>query len=117
MPSEPEKRLSDGIFACNSNADGQNQDASESSSGASKRVNLGLTQERRRTSCSTKRANIRSNCKKQSAIKCRLNPKKGLQTAFFACNSNADGQNQGASDAVIWCVQAREFGADARTSV
>ncbi|HFC6136194.1 TPA: peptide chain release factor domain protein [Neisseria meningitidis] len=29
MPSEPEKRLSDGIFACNSNADGQNQGASD----------------------------------------------------------------------------------------
>ncbi|HGG9583718.1 TPA: peptide chain release factor [Neisseria meningitidis] len=46
MPSEPEKRSSDGIFACNSNADGQNQGASESSSDASDRVNLGRTQER-----------------------------------------------------------------------
>ncbi|ENT0079377.1 peptide chain release factor [Neisseria gonorrhoeae] len=43
---KPKKRLSDGIFACNSNAAGQNQGASESSSGASKCVNLGLTQER-----------------------------------------------------------------------
>lgn len=50
---------------------------------APNRVNLGLTQERYRTSCSTKRANIRSNSKKKSAIKCRPKPKKGFQTAFL----------------------------------
>ncbi|WP_301912470.1 MULTISPECIES: peptide chain release factor domain protein [Neisseria] len=44
-------------------------------------------------------------------------PEKRSSDGIFACNSNADGQNQGASDAVIWCVQAREFGADARTPV
>ncbi|HGO7007551.1 TPA: peptide chain release factor domain protein [Neisseria meningitidis] len=29
MPSKPEKRASDGIFACNPNAVGQNQGASD----------------------------------------------------------------------------------------
>ncbi|WP_301668364.1 peptide chain release factor domain protein [Neisseria basseii] len=33
MPSEPEKRLSDGIFACNSDADSQNQGASDAVTG------------------------------------------------------------------------------------
>ncbi|HFC3387637.1 TPA: peptide chain release factor [Neisseria gonorrhoeae] len=46
MPSEPEKRASDGIFACNSNAAGQNQGASDTVIGHPNRVNLGLTQER-----------------------------------------------------------------------
>ncbi|HGG8004664.1 TPA: peptide chain release factor [Neisseria meningitidis] len=46
MPSETEKRASDGIFVRDSNAAGQNQGASESSSDASERVNLGRTQER-----------------------------------------------------------------------
>ncbi|WP_233278861.1 hypothetical protein [Neisseria meningitidis] len=36
MPSKPEKRASDGIFACNSNADGQNQGASDTVSDASR---------------------------------------------------------------------------------
>ncbi|WP_041266345.1 hypothetical protein [Neisseria meningitidis] len=43
MPSEPEKKASDGIFACNSNADGQNQGASDTVIGHLVRVNLGLT--------------------------------------------------------------------------
>ncbi|CWP14969.1 TPA: peptide chain release factor [Neisseria meningitidis] len=46
MPSKPEKRASDGIFACNSNADGQNQGASDTVIGHPVRMNLGLTQER-----------------------------------------------------------------------
>ncbi|AZG28673.1 TPA: peptide chain release factor domain protein [Neisseria gonorrhoeae] len=40
---KPKKRLSDGIFACNSNAAGQNQGASDTVIGHPNRVNLGLT--------------------------------------------------------------------------
>lgn len=68
MPSEAEKRLSDGIFACNSNAAGQNQGASDTVIGHPNRVNLGLTQERRcdftSRTVSTASHNVRRNISK-----------------------------------------------------
>ncbi|EOF9135299.1 peptide chain release factor [Neisseria gonorrhoeae] len=46
MPSEAEKKAFRRHFCLQFKCTDQNQGASESSSGASKRVNLGLTQER-----------------------------------------------------------------------